>query len=215
MSAELRQRGHAIGRQRARTLMRRADVSVRRRRPVHRRAEQVSAVTPNHLDRQFQPTARDCAWAGDITYIATARGWMYLAVVMDLFARRVVGWACSERADSGLVMDAFNQAWEARRQPAGLLFHSDQGTQYTSDTFTGRLSGHGITQSMSRRGNCWDNAVVERFFRSLKTEWTSGQHYQDSAGAERDITDYIVFYNTERLHSTLGYQTPVRCDAVA
>jgi len=216
MSAELRQRGYAVGRYRARSLMQEAAVRVRGRRgPGYRRAEQASVLAPNHLQRQFQPDVRNAAWASDITYIPTTRGWLYLAVVMDLYARRVVGWACAERADGDLVQTALAQAWESRQRPRQVLFHSDQGTQYTSLAFSALLGRYGMTQSLSRRGNCWDNAVVERFFRSLKSEWIGDQRYRDRAGAERDITDYIVFYNTERLHSTLGYQTPLRRDAAA
>lgn len=216
MSQALRQRGHAVGRYRARSLMLEANVAVRgRRRPGYRRAEKVSVIVPNRLERQFQPARRDQVWAGDITYVATARGWLYLAIVMDLHARRVVGWACAERADGELVLEALNQAWEGRRQPRGAMFHSDQGVQYTSTAFATQLSRYGMVQSLSRRGNCWDNAVVERFFRSLKSEWIGHACYANSADAERDITDYIGFYNTERLHSTLGYQTPLHHEAAA
>ena len=216
MSQALRQRGHSVGRYRARSLMLEANVAVRgRRRPGYRRAEQASVIVPNRLDRQFQPAQRDQVWAGDIPYVPTARGWMYLAIVMDLYARRVVGWACAERADGDLVIEALNQAWESRRQPSGAVFHSDQGTQYTSAAFAMQLDRYGLVQSLSRRGNCWDNAVVERFFRSLKSEWIGRICYGDRATAERDIIDYIGFYNTERLHSTLGYQTPLHYEAAA
>lgn len=211
MAAALRQHGVAVGRHRARTLMRQAGIGVRYPRPRFRRADQASVAAPNRLDRQFQPGWPDQVWAGDITYVATAAGWLYVAVVMDLFARRIIGWACSRRPDTDLVVTALDRAWEARGKPAQVMFHSDQGVQYTSTEFTTYLRERDLVQSMSRRGNCWDNAVVERFFRSLKSEGLV-EHRGDHAHAQHAVDDYVIFYNTERLHSSLGYNTPVRAD---
>jgi putative transposase len=211
MAAALRQHGVVVGRHRARTLMRQAEVFVRYPRPRHRRADQVGPVAPNRLDRQFQPERLNQVWAGDITYVATGAGWLYVAVVMDLFARRIIGWACSRRPDTALVVTALDRAWQARGRPAEVMFHSDQGVQYTSTYFTTYLQDRYFVQSMSRRGNCWDNAVIERFFRSLKSEGLV-EHLPDPARAEHAVDDYTIFYNTERLHSSLGYTTPVNAD---
>lgn len=211
MAAALRQHGIVVGRHRARTLMRQAKVCVRYPRPRFRRADQVSPAAPNRLERQFQPPQSNHVWAGDITYVATAAGWLYLAIVMDLFARRIIGWAYSRHADADLVVRALNQAWQARGEPAEVMFHSDQGVQYSSKSFTKFLKDNRFVQSMSRRGNCWDNAVVERFFRSLKTEGLPDL-CADHARAEHAVDDYVIFYNTERLHSSLDYTTPVNAD---
>lgn len=211
MAQALEHQGVEVGRQRARTLMHQAGVQVRFPRPRYRRADQVSPVAPNHLNRQFQPERPNQAWAGDITYVATAAGWLYVAIVMDLFARRIIGWACSRHCDTDLVVTALDRAWQARGKPAEVTFHSDQGVQYTSTAFTTYLQDRRFVQSMSRRGNCWDNAVVERFFRSLKSEGLV-EHLPDFDRAERAVDDYMIFYNTERLHSSLGYKTPVNAD---
>lgn len=213
MAEALEQQGVEVGRHRARTLMREAGVQVRFPRPRYRRADQVSPVAPNRLNRQFQPERPNHVWAGDITYVATAAGWLYVAIVMDLFARRILGWACSRHASTDLVITALDRAWQARGKPVEVMFHSDQGAQYTSTAFTTYLQDRRFVQSMSRRGNCWDNAVVERFFRSLKSEGQV-EHCPDFDRAEHAIDDYMIFYNTERLHSSLGYATPVNADRI-
>jgi putative transposase len=213
MAAALREQGIVVGRYRTRTLMRQAGVQVRYPRPRYRRADQVGQVAPNRLNRQFQPADPNHVWAGDITYVATAAGWLYVAIVMDLFARRIIGWACSRRPDADLVVTALDRAWQARGKPAKVMFHSDQGIQYTSKAFTTYLKDRCFVQSMSRRGNCWDNAVVERFFRSLKSEG-SVEHLADHTRAEHAVDDYMIFYNTERLHSSLGYANPVNADRI-
>ncbi len=157
VTAALQQLGHAVGRQRVRTLMRQAGLTVARRRYQHyRRYTKPAIAAPNHLNRQFQPDAPNRVWAGDITYLRTARGWLYLAIVVDLYARRIVGWAFSAQADTELVIRALELAVSMRRPGVGLMFHSDQGCQYGSERFIAYLRRQQIIQSMSRRGNCWD-----------------------------------------------------------
>lgn len=216
MAEELSEQGHKVGRHRARTLMRQAQLPTVRRPPRYRPAGQPAAIAPNRLNRAFNPPAPNQAWAGDITYLPTREGWLYLAIVVDLYARRIVGAAFSNSPDSPLVLNALEQAWRARRAPAGLLFHSDQGCQYTSTAFVAALEQRGITQSMSRRGNCWDNAVVERVFRSLKHEWMSQEIHLTRRDAEQDANLFIhSFYNHRRRHAALGQRPPAIVDAMA
>jgi putative transposase len=216
MSQELRRRGHNAGRHRARSLMREAGVRARVvRTHQYPKGGSAATVASNLLDRAFDVEAPNRVWAGDVTYIWTQEGWLYLAVVMDLFSRRVVGWACSASPDTNLVIRALQMALEARRPAPGLMFHSDQGCQYTSHVFRHFLSQNGITQSMSRKGNCWDNAVVERFFRSLKTERVRLRPYRDYLSAKSDVIDYIAtFYNQQRLHSAAGDMPPAEYEVV-
>ena len=171
-------------------------------------------VAPNTLDRDFDAPSRDCKWVTDITYIATDEGWLYLAVVMDLFSRRIVGWSMADHMRSELICDALQMALAHRRPARGLLHHSDRGVQYASDAYQALLTGHGIECSMSRRGNCYDNAAMESFFGTLKTERVHHEQYTTRAQAEASIFEYIeVFYNRQRLHSTLGYQSPEAFEA--
>lgn len=216
MSQELRRRGHSVGRHRARSLMREAGVQARVvRTHQYPKAGGAAALAPNLLERAFDVGVPDRVWAGDVTYVWTQEGWLYLAVVMDLFSRRVVGWACSASPDTNLVIRALRLALDTRRPASGLMFHSDQGCQYTSHVFRYFLSQNRITQSMSRRGNCWDNAVVERFFRSLKTERIRQRPYKDYIAAKTDVIDYILtFYNQQRLHSAAGNMPPAEYEAV-
>lgn len=166
-------------------------------------------VSPNILSRDFDSAAPDLAWVDDITYIWTAEGRLYLAVILDLFSRRVIGWALANRMNSKLVTNAFEMALWRRRPASGLVFHSDQGSQYASFDFQQLLTNSGITGSMSRKGDPYDNAVMESFFASLKTDRVSLRHYQTREDAKRDIVDYIeMFYNEERLHSSLDYVSP-------
>ncbi|QTR49597.1 IS3 family transposase [Candidatus Thiothrix anitrata] len=167
-------------------------------------------MADNHLNREFDASAPNQKWVGDITYLWTASGWMYLAVVLDLFSRKVVGWQLSATPDTALILAALNQAVILRQVTAstGLLFHSDQGCQYTSHAYQDRLTELGIKASMSRRANCWDNAVMERFFRSLKVEAISREHYQTADELTWAVKKYIHFYNTKRLHSVIGAKTP-------
>ena len=166
-------------------------------------------VAPNLLNRGFEVQEPDRAYVSDITYIWTQEGWLYLAVVIDLFSRQVVGWSMSNRMKTDLIINALTMArW--RRQPGtGLMFHSDRGSQYCSKRFQKELKDHGMISSMSRKGNCWDNAVAESFFGSLKTERVFFANYKTREDAKRDIVDYIeMFYNSRRRHSYLGYVSP-------
>jgi len=156
---------------------------------------------PNILDRQFDVDDVDQVWCGDISYIWTGTHWSYLAVVLDLFARRVVGWALSEKPDADLTIKALEHAYEQRGKPGGVLFHSDQGSQYGSLRFRQRLWRYQLKQSMSRRGYCWDNAPMERFFRSLKSEWIPQTGYRSFSEAKSEVINYIIgYYNQVRPH---------------
>jgi len=166
-------------------------------------------VAENLLGRQFDPASPNEAWVADITYIPTREGWLYLAAVEDLYSRRVVGWSLAEHLESRLVVDALALAVERRLPAEGLLAHSDRGSQYASDHYQSLLARHGITCSMSRRADCWDNAPMESFFASLKKELVHGADFATRAGARAAIVEYIeVFYNTRRRHSSLGYVSP-------
>jgi putative transposase len=166
-------------------------------------------VADNVLDRQFDPQGPNERWVTDITYIPTWEGWLYLAVVEDLYSRRVVGWAMANTMASRLVVDALQMAVQRRLPEAGLLAHSDRGSQYASEHYQRLLARHGITCSMSRRANCWDNAPMESFFASLKKELTHHENYRSRAEARASIVEYIeMFYNPKRLHSSLGYVSP-------
>jgi putative transposase len=178
--------------------------------PTTTQADPAKRPAPNTLDRDFTATAPNRKWVTDITYLLTAEGWVYLAVVLDLFSRKVVGWPLGKSLETTLVADALRQTVETRR-PAGkeLLHHSDRGSQYTSDAYQQTLKTLGIECSMSRTGECYDNAVAERFFWSLKHEWTEHESFANLAAARLSVFKYIeTFYNTERLHQTLGYKSP-------
>lgn len=205
----LRKKGVSIGRYRMRTLIKTFGLHRRRPRYAHyRRATKPAVVAPNILDRRFNPTQPDTLWAGDITYIRVGNNWLYLAVVMDLYSRRIVGWACSRTADAELAAKALKLAVAFRRPMPELLFHSDQGCQYTAERFVACLAENRIVQSMSRRGNCWDNAVVERYFRTLKHDWMPEDGYQNHLEAEKDVMDFISHYNHRRCHSASNHLPP-------
>jgi putative transposase len=207
----LASRGVAVGRYRVRRLMHQHGLrSVWKRKFVHTTdSKHAMPISPNVLNRQFNPTQPNQAWVADITYIRTRSGWLYLAVVLDLFARKVVGWAMAPDMQAGLVCRALQLAI-AQRQPApGLIVHTDRGSQYASVAHQAVLDKHGLIGSMSRKGNCWDNAVMERFFLNLKMERVWQRDYANHAEATTDIADYIVgFYNSVRLHSKLGNLPP-------
>jgi putative transposase len=167
-------------------------------------------VAGNVLNREFYPDHRNEVWTADITYIPTAQGWLYLAVVLDLFSRRVVGWAMADHMRSELTCAALRMALEHRKPQGKLLHHSDRGVQYASVAYQDLLAKHGIEPSMSRKGNCYDNAVTESFFSTTKRELTHHESYATREEARRSLFEYIeVFYNRQRLHSTLGYRSPV------
>lgn len=207
----MQSRGVAIGRYRVRSLMRQHGLRpLWRRKFVHTTdSKHGLPVSPNVLDRQFNPSRPNQAWVADITYIRTRSGWLYLAVVLDLYARKVVGWAMAPEMPASLVCSALQLAI-AQRQPApGLIVHSDRGSQYASAAHQALLAKHQLVGSMSRKGNCWDNAVMERFFLNLKMERVWQRDYANHAEAMTDIADYIVgFYNSVRLHSKLGNLPP-------
>ena len=211
MAKALNVLGYPVNRDKARKLMREAGVQVRHRKKfkVTTNSNHQQPVFDNLLDRQFDVAQVDQIYASDITYIWTQEGWLYLAVVIDLCSRKVVGWSMSSRMTAQLVCDALTMAIWQRRPTAGLIHHSDRGSQYASKLFGQLLKAHGFISSMSRRANCWDNAVVESFFGSLKQERVQWCHYQTRHEAQQDVLNYILmFYNRHRLHSTLGYISP-------
>jgi putative transposase len=203
--------GFPVGRYLARKLMRLADVRVRRRRKYHVGQGTLKGypLAPNRLNRQFEVTAPDRVWVADITYVWTRQGWLHLAVVIDLYSRKVVGWSIAPKLSNKLALDALRMAIHRRRPEPGLLHHSDRGGTYAASEYLVLLQQHGTVRSMSRSGDCWDNAVAERFFGSLKRERTYFQRYETQEEARRDLMDYIEnFYNESRLHSYLGYTSP-------
>ena len=204
-----------MGKKRVERLMQTEGLRGRIRRRFRRTTDSNHAfpVAPNTLNRQFAVDAPDRGWAGDITYIRTASGWGYLAVILDLHSRMVVGWSLADHMRTELVEGALNAALGSREPSPALLHHSDRGSQYASSSYRNRLSKHGIEVSMSRRGDCYDNAVVESFFGTLKQELAYHARWVDLVEARAAIHDYIeVFYNRQRLHSSLGYRTPVEVD---
>jgi transposase InsO family protein len=208
---ELVDRGFRVGRNRVARLMRLDGLQARHRRRfvLTTRADPGLPTAPNILNRQFSPTQPNEAWAADITYIRTLQGWLYLAVVIDLCSRRVVGWATSARIDRQVVLDALRMAVDRRGPSPGLIHHSDRGCQYASWDYQRTMRELGIVCSMSRKGNCWDNAVVESFFSTLKSELVHRNNYATRDIARSSLFDYIeTFYNSRRRHSALGYLSP-------
>lgn len=213
MHRELQGRGHRIGLRRVERLMREHGIRARHKRRFKATTDSRHSlpVAPNLLARDFTPEAPNRVWTGDITYIATGEGWLYLAVVLDLFNREIVGWSIKPRMTADIVTDALTMAWFRRKPGPGIVFHSDRGSQYASSAMTAKLAQYDMTASMSRKGNCWDNAPTESFFNSLKNERVHGTTYTTRADAQADLFEYIeVFYNRSRRHSTLGYSSPVR-----
>jgi len=212
MKKNLCKEGFEIGRDRTRRLMKALNLKVKPKRKykVTTDSKHHLPVAENVLDRQFYPQAPNQVWGTDITYLWTQEGWLYLAIVIDLYSRRVVGWAMDRRMTKALVIRALMMAINLRQPPPGLLHHSDRGSQYASDAYQALLKQHGMIASMSRKGNCWDNAPVERFFSSLKREWTGDRLYRTRQEAMADVREYVaVYYNSLRLHSTLDYKTPM------
>ena len=218
MSKELRTDDEDVGRYQAGTLMKKAKVEVKQKKRfrVTTDSKHNYPVAPNLLDRQFDVEAPDTVWGVDITYLWTDEGWLYLAVVIDLFSRRVVGWSLSSRMKVDLVRDALLMAIWRRKPGRGLIHHSDRGSQYACHVYQDILQEHGMIPSMSRKGNCWDNAVIERFFHSLKGERTNHRRYLTREAARQDVINYIeMFYNSRRLHSYLGYVSPIEYEKLA
>lgn len=211
VQVELGARGHRTSRKRVARLMRQRGLAGRRRRRFRATTDSrhTLPVTGNVLDRQFAQPAPDVAWVTDITYIATGEGWLYLAVILDLCSRLVVGWAVSERITRDLTLNALEMALVRRRPLPGLLHHSDRGSQYASGDYQAVLAAEGMVCSMSRRGNCWDNAVAESFFATLKVELAYDADWATRQAARAELFEYIeVFYNGQRRHSALGYLSP-------
>jgi putative transposase len=209
--AELRDQGIISSRKRVARLMRERGLSACRRhhRTITTKSEPGAHVAPNLLDQDFTAACPNEKWTGDITAIWTYEGWLYLAVVLDLYSRRVVGWAMAATQDEALIERAFQMALLGRHPPAGLLFHSDRGSQYTSDAYQALLADAGATVSMSRTGNCYDNTVTESFFGTLKGECVERTSFQTRGQARQTIFEYVeCFYNRVRRHSTLGYVSP-------
>jgi putative transposase len=209
--AALQGQGITSGRNRVARLMRREGIRPKKRRrryPVTTQRQAGVIPAPNHLNQNFSAALPNTKWVSDFTYIDTTEGWLYLAVILDLFSRKVVGWAMAKQMDTALVENALRMALHARQPDVSLLHHSDQGSQYTSAVYQSQLSEAKIQTSMSRVGNCYDNAVVESFFGTLKTECVTVQ-FPTQALARTTIFEYIeVWYNRKRLHSTIGYLSP-------
>ncbi|CAA6826801.1 MAG: Mobile element protein [uncultured Thiotrichaceae bacterium] len=206
----LQHQGETIGRYKVRRLMR--EMGLESKQPGKHRykpAVKPSDIADNILNRRFNVSKPNEVWCGDVTYIWAGSSWLYLALVIDLYARRIVGWACSQSPDSQLTIKALQVAYEARGKPKKMLFHSDQGCHYTSKAFIQQLWRYKMRQSMSRRGNCWDNAPMERCFRSFKTEWMPKGGYASFDEAEQDIHQYIKYYNNHRVHSSNDYVAPL------
>jgi len=214
--AQLRAEGFHYNHKRIARLMRLTGIVGQRK---HRKVSTTNSrhaypVAPNLLNREFQAEQANQKWVADITYIPTREGWLYLAVVMDLYSRKAVGWSMKAEMTTELVEDALKMALYERQPDMGLLHHSDRGSQYASDQIRQLLDTHHITVSMSRTGNCYDNAVMESFFSTLKCEWVNFQTYRTRTEASLDIFAYIAgFYNRVRLHSTLGYTSPEQFEA--
>ncbi len=211
------QRGTIISRKRISRLMKEAGMQRRTKRKfkVTTHSKHQHFVAPNLLKRQFNPAKPNRVWAGDITYISTANGWLYLATVMDLYSRKIVGWSMNTSMTAKLVNDALTMAIWQRKPAKGLIWHSDRGSQYCARSHRNILKDHGIIQSMSRKGDCWDNATSESFFSTLKGELVELSDFADQKQAAAAIFEYIeVFYNRIRPHSTIGYLAPVECESI-
>jgi len=211
MQRALREEGKRHGRKRLSRLMRKLKLvpKAARRFKVTTDSNHTKPVAPNILGQQFRPPAANIAWAADITYIRTDEGWLYLATVIDLYSRKIIGWSMGTRLQTKLIVDAQMMAITKRNPPQGVIHHSDRGSQYCSDAYQNLLSKHGFICSMSGKGNCYDNAVMESFYHTLKVELVYGQRYLTRDKAQTAIFDYIeIFYNRQRIHSSLNYQTP-------
>lgn len=210
LSKKLREEGFTIGRYATRTLMRKLNIVAcqRVKYKVTTKRKHSDRVADNLLNQNFDPVVKNDVWAGDITYLRTGEGWLYLAVVMDLYSRRIVGWAIDRRMTQALVSRAMMKAIHLRQPPKGLVFHSDRGSQYTGEHYRKLLAQHGVRASMGSTGACWDNAVVERFFGSLKHDWILKVHQPTHDHTKKDVADYIRYYNNHRLHTSNNDMSP-------
>jgi len=209
---ELRAQRRPVGRHRVARLMRIQGLQARKRRRfvTTTTSEHALSTAPNLLNRRFATDAPNMVWTGDVTFIWTEQGWAYLAVLLDLFSRRAVGWALSDKNDEALTVAALQMAIDQRTPAPGLIHHTDRGTTYAATEYQDLLHRHGMRCSMSRKGNCWDNAVSESFFSTLKTECIAGQSFSTLHAARREVFAYIAtFYNSTRRHSTIGYLSPM------
>ena len=214
---KLSKEGIQVSRHRVRTVMQQLDLKVTQRvaYKATTKRKHSDRVADNLLNQQFNPVGKNQVWAGDITYLKTGEGWMYLAIVMDLYSRRIVGWAIDKRMTTSLVSRALIKAYNLRQPPKGLVFHSDRGSQYTSEPFAKLLKGYDMRASMGDVGACWDNAVVERFFGSLKHDWLFKVQQPTRVHMKQDVAAYMKYYNLDRLHSSNGDLSPVEYEKLA
>lgn len=211
MMSKLREEGFDIGRYRVRTLMKQLGLEVKQRiaYKATTKRKHSDSVADNLLNQNFNPTGPNQVWAGDVTYLRTGEGWMYLAIVMDLYSRRIVGWHIDKRMTTDLVSKAIIKAYNLRQPPSGLVFHSDRGSQYTSKQYRNLLTEYEIRASMGDVGACWDNAVVERFFGSLKHDWILKVAQPTREHMKNDVAAYMRYYNQERQHTANGNMSPI------
>lgn len=209
---ELRANDVRVGKERVRRLMKQHGIKARGKRKfvVTTDSKHDLPIAPNLLNRNFQPDAPNCVWTSDITYIQTDEGWLYLAIILDLYSRQVIGWSMQPHMQTSLVSDALRMAWFRRRPASGLIFHSDRGTQYCSQAFQQSLVEYEMQSSMSRKGNCWDNAPTESLWGSLKVGRLYGMRFETRRQAMDEVIDWLMYYNHKRLHSTLGYISPMQ-----
>jgi transposase InsO family protein len=215
---DLKADGRQVGRKRVARLMREEGIEGQRKRRFRTTTDSRHShpVAPNRLERDFSASTPNEIWVSDITYIWTREGWMYLAAILDLFSRRVVGWSMDSHIDQALVLDALGMALRTRQPKPGLLHHSDRGVQYAGAEYQEQLRQAGIVCSMSRKGDCWDNAVAESFFSTLKAELVHRMDYASRSQARASVFEYIeAFYNPRRRHSSLGYSSPIEHEAAA
>lgn len=218
MHVKLKHYGLQCGKNRVQYLMKTYDLSAKRKKRFINTtlSQHDRTISPNLLNRQFNVSLPNTNWVSDITYIRTSTGWAYLAVIIDLYSRAVVGWSIDKQMPAFLVLDALNAAIGTRKPRSGLLFHSDRGVQYASDQFQRTLNSHGIKGSMSRKGDCWDNAVAESFFKTIKTELKLEKNNLSFEETKANVSKYIdEFYNHSRLHSYIGYKPPLQFEKVA
>lgn len=212
MMAALNHAGFEVGRYRVRRLMKQLGLSARypKRFKVTTDSAHHQPVAENVLDRNFTVSEPNRVWTTDITYLWTHEGWLYIAIVVDLFSRQIVGWSVKEHMRTGLCLDALDMAWWRRKKPKGVLHHSDRGSQYASQDYQHRLKDYDMTVSMSRKGNCWDNSPTDRVFRTLKSEYLDRFNFQTKSSAKQAVWHYISYYNSNRSHSVLGYVSPMQ-----